>query len=80
MLESRWYHFVYEEEGRVLGHEKGFRISAGVYFFNWLVEPVLGLHRTVYREFKDGRVLNINRYAAPLGKIYDKVFVILPAC
>ncbi len=77
MLESRWYHFTYEEEGRTLPRT-GFHTSLGTRLFNFVVEPLLRLHRSVYKEYKDGRVLNINRYQAPLEAIYDGVFVMVP--
>ncbi len=77
MLESRWYHFTYEDNGKTLSKE-GFRVALGTRLFNAIIEPLLRLHTTVYKEYKDGRVLNINRYRAPLENVYDDAFVMLP--
>src|SRR3989338_7763242 len=77
MLESRWYHVNYEEEWKALP-EAGFRTLPGVRFFNRVVEPLLRLHRTVYKEYADGKGTNIYRYAKPLESVFDTVFVLTP--
>lgn len=77
ILENRWYKFVYEQAGEILP-SAGFRTSNGVRFFNYVLEPLLHLHRTIYREFKDGRYLNLFRYRRPLEEIYDATFVLMP--
>ncbi len=77
MVESRWYHFTYEEDGSTLP-KSGFRRPVGVKFFNAVVEPLLRLKGTRFEEYADGRVLNIARYQAPLERVYDDVFVLVP--
>jgi hypothetical protein len=78
VTESRWYTFTYEEAGATLSKEH-FRRSLGVRFFNALFEPSFKLHRTVFQEYKDGKVLNIFRYEKPLEKVYDVSFVLVPS-
>ncbi len=77
MIESRWFHFTYEEEGGGLP-SAGFHTPLGARFFNYVVEPLLGLYRTRFQEYADGRVLNIARYELPPEKLYDEVFVLVP--
>ncbi len=77
MMESRWYHFNYEEGWKTLPVE-GFRVLCGVRFYNNVLEPLLRLHRSVYKEHADGKIMNIHRYAESLERVYDAVFVLLP--
>ena len=76
-MESRWYFFTHEEQYKILP-KKSFNTSIGQKFFSSIIEPILGLHRTIYDEFDDGKVLNFFRYRKPIEKVYDKVFVIMP--
>jgi hypothetical protein len=77
ITESRWYIFTYEEDGAGLPKNE-FRRSLGVRFFNTVFEPLMRLHRTVFKEYKDGKVLNFFRYEKPLEEIYDQSFVLVP--
>ncbi|TSC74943.1 MAG: hypothetical protein G01um101444_120 [Parcubacteria group bacterium Gr01-1014_44] len=43
-------------------------------FSNLILEPLLGLHRTIYRE-DIGRVANFGRYQEPVNDIYDQMLV-----
>ncbi|KKT81457.1 MAG: hypothetical protein A3B99_04145 [Candidatus Yanofskybacteria bacterium RIFCSPHIGHO2_02_FULL_44_12b] len=38
-------------------------------------EPLLGLYRTIYLQYGDGRVLNITRYRKPMDRIYDEIYL-----
>ena len=77
IIENRWFDFVYEK-GYALLPASSFHIPWGVYFFNYLVELPLKLHRTIFNEFTD-KTVNIFRYEAPLDQIYNAVFVLMPA-
>ena len=77
IIENRWFDFVYEK-GYELLPASSFYIPWGVYFFNYLVELPLKLHRTIFNEFTD-KTVNIFRYEAPLDQIYNAVFVLMPA-
>ncbi|HYC34329.1 MAG TPA: hypothetical protein VEC13_01205 [Candidatus Paceibacterota bacterium] len=77
MIESRWYFFVYEEQYRQLD-PNAFNTFWGIRFFNFVLEPLLGLHRTIFKEFRDGKVINIFRYRKPLQETYDQTFVLMP--
>lgn len=74
LIENRWYQFIYGG-GHTMLHARKFRSSWGVLFFHYFLEPLLGLHRTLYQEYSDGKVLNILRYTLPLEDVYDTVFV-----
>lgn len=45
-------------------------------FFNKILEPLLGLRKTIYLQYGDGRVFNITRYQKPLEEIFDQVYLI----
>ncbi len=77
MTENRWYHFTYESNGGGLPKED-FRGSWGLTLFNTILEPLLGLFKSEYLEYKDGKVVNIVRYRKPLAAVYDAVFVLMP--
>ena len=51
------------------------KISKGIFFFNKIVEPLLGIQRTLYLKYGDGSVINIVRYQKPADKIYDHIFL-----
>ncbi len=75
-MESRWYNFTYGGEALRL-KQREFFTPLGARFFNFVLEPLLGLYRTLYRQYADGRVLNIHRYRRSLEEIYDSIFVFL---
>ncbi|MEA1929451.1 MAG: hypothetical protein U9M92_00980 [Patescibacteria group bacterium] len=78
MINSRMYKFIYDGGYESLP-DGGWSGSLGVWFFSYLLEPLLGLYRTIYKEYDDGKVLNLFRYTLPLEDIYDKIFVLKPS-
>ena len=77
LIENRWYHFSFVNMGKDLS-ASGFRAPLGALAFAWFLEPLLGLYRTVTKEYRDGRVINFVRYRAPLDAVYDTAFVLMP--
>ncbi|MEK7133855.1 MAG: hypothetical protein AAB804_02190 [Patescibacteria group bacterium] len=77
LIENRWYHFTFSDRGESLSASE-FRASWGALAFSWVLEPLLGLYRTVTKEYKDGRVINFFRYRSSLESVYDTVFVLVP--
>ncbi len=77
LIENRWFHFVYGPGSKEMPVD-GFKTAWGTHFFNYILEPVLGLHRTIYREYKDGKVLNLFRYRSDLEEVYESTFVLMP--
>lgn len=73
-MENRFYHFIYGGGADALSQNE-FHTPFGARLFNLVLEPLLGLYRTVYRQYADGRVLNIHRYRLSLENIYSSVFV-----
>ncbi len=76
-IENRWHHFTFADKGRSLP-QSGFRTPWGSHAFAWFLEPLLGLYRTVNKEYKDGKVINLFRYRAPLEIVYDTAFILMP--
>lgn len=52
-----------------------FKTKPASVFFNKILESMLGLFRTVYLQYGDGRVFNITRYEKPLEDIFDQVYL-----
>lgn len=77
LIENRWYHFSYNGGYRLLP-KSDFHASWGGHFFNYCLEPLLRLHRTLFREYRDGQLPNYFRYRAPLERVYDTTFVLMP--
>mgnify|MGYP001603823625 CR=1 FL=1 len=77
LIENRWYKFIYDGGYRELP-SGGWEDSWGARLFNHFLEPLLGLYRTVYREYQDGKVLNLFRYQKDPEQIYDKILVLMP--
>ena len=46
----------------------------GALFYNFIFEPLLVLHRTIYMD-DPGRVMNFRMYQRPLNDIYDQVYL-----
>lgn len=77
LIENRWYQFNYEGGVQELS-STDFHTPWGSRLFNWILEPILNLKRTIYREYEDGKVLNQFCYQEPLEKIFNFVFVLMP--
>lgn len=56
--------------------EDKFKSPPASVFYNKFFEPLLGLNRTLYLKYGDGRIFNISRYQRPLNDVYDQVFVL----
>lgn len=52
-----------------------FKTKPASVFFNIILEPLLGLFRTVYLQYGDGRVFNVTRHDKPLDDIFDQVYL-----
>lgn len=78
LTESRWYNFIYEDGYKELP-KSGFKTTIGIIFFNYILEPLLHLNRTLFKEYRDGKVINFFRYRKPLENIYDTTFVLMPS-
>ena len=52
-----------------------FKFTKASFFYNKLFEPLLGLHRTVFKQGGDGHVGNLLRFQKPVTDIYDKVYL-----
>lgn len=75
-IEYRWYAFTFEANTRA-DDDDHFQTSQGQSVFYHLIEPLLGLNRTVFRQSK-GKVLDYFRYQRPLEEIYDSTFILMP--
>ena len=52
-----------------------FKTKPASMFFNKILEPTLGLFRTIYLQYGDGRIFNVTRYDKPLNDIFDQVYL-----
>jgi hypothetical protein len=52
-----------------------FKTKLASVFFNRVLEPCLGLYRTLYLQCDDGKIFNITRYEKPIHDIFDQVYL-----
>lgn len=71
-LNLEWMYSVKRSE--VLSDDKFYQIKSSI-FYNRILEPLLGLNRTLYLKYGDGTIFNISRYEEPLNDVYDKVYL-----
>lgn len=71
-LNPDWMYGISRSE--ILSDDKFYQIGASI-FYNRILEPMLGLNRTLYLKYGDGTVFNISRYEKPLNDVYDKVYL-----
>ncbi|HEY4495894.1 MAG TPA: hypothetical protein VJC04_00860 [Candidatus Paceibacterota bacterium] len=63
------------KESEILKGEKlKARFTAKI--FNTIMEPLLGLYRSIYLEYGDGRMINLVRFIKPATKIYDRIYLL----
>jgi hypothetical protein len=77
LIESRWYFFSYENQYKKIADD-AFVDSFGIKFFNYVLEPILGLRKTLFKEMRDGKVINLAKYKDPLEEVFNTAFVVMP--
>ena len=65
----------YNSKNSIYTQNADFRFSKASWFFNRILEPLLGLNRSVFMFYNQGGGLFINRYQKPLNEIFDKVVI-----
>jgi len=75
-VESIIYNYNYSPKTLGTFKNEDFSPTRGSRFYNGFFEPLLGLHRTVFMYYKEGNILNVNRYVRPINEIYDRIFVL----
>ncbi len=53
-----------------------FKTKPASQFFGKILEPILGLNKTIYLQYGDGKVFNVTRYEKPLEEIFDRVYIL----
>lgn len=71
-LNLEWMYGI--DRTKVLSDDKFYQIKSSI-FYNRILEPLLGLNRTLYLKSGDGTVFNISRYEEPLNDVYDKIYL-----
>ncbi len=71
-LNPEWMYSIKRSE--VLSDDKFYQIKSNI-FYNRILEPLLGLNKTLYLQHGDGTIFNISRYEEPLNDVYDKVYL-----
>ncbi len=52
-----------------------FSFSRGSWFFNRILEPFLGLNRTIFMTYGDHKNYYLSRYQKPLNTIFDRLYI-----
>lgn len=77
-IENRFYDFSYGGGAQKLPADN-YRSPIGGKIFRLIVEPLLGLHPTILRVYKDGRYgMDLVHYPEPLNSVFNSVFVLMP--
>lgn len=71
-LNPEWMYGINRSE--ILSDDKFYQIKSNI-FYNRILEPLLGLNKTLYLKYGDGTIFNISRYEKPLNDVYDKVYL-----
>ncbi|MBI2062840.1 MAG: hypothetical protein HYT61_01200 [Candidatus Yanofskybacteria bacterium] len=71
-LNLEWMYSI--KRSATLSDDKFHQIKSNI-LYNRILEPLLGLNKTLYLKYGDGTVLNISRYEKPLNDVYDKVYL-----
>ncbi len=76
VMMSRDLHLYYETDTLPFFGEKKFLFSKGSLLFNRVLEPLLGLNKTMFLSYEVPDIFNIYRYEKPVNEIYDEVYVL----
>jgi hypothetical protein len=74
-INSGVFELNYELKHSSVFNDKIFRFLMASVFYNKILEPLLGLNRTMFLQYEGGKIYNIDRYEKALNSIYDIVFV-----
>jgi hypothetical protein len=66
---------MYGYNNHTLFNDKNFKQIKASVFYNKILEPILGLNKTLYLKQGTGKILNISRYQKPLNDVYNEVIL-----
>lgn len=73
LLTEKEFHLFYETEHY---GDVNFRQNKAGLFYNKILEPLLGLHRTLFFSQAGGDIFNLTRYQRPLNELYEEVYIL----
>ena len=74
LIMKRDFYANYNTTNSIFSKNKYFRFSKASWFFNKILEPILGLNKTLFLLYSPGCTA-ITRYQEPVNKIFDQVIM-----
>ncbi|OGN02450.1 MAG: hypothetical protein A2655_01840 [Candidatus Yanofskybacteria bacterium RIFCSPHIGHO2_01_FULL_43_42] len=75
LISDKDFNLFYNSGNSVYTENSDFRFSKASWFFNKILEPLLGLNRSLFMSYGKDKDSFINRYQKPVNEIFDKVIV-----
>jgi len=76
IMEGIFYDFNYSSDSLERFNDVDFKVTKSSFLYNLILEPLLRLNRTIFMYYKDGKLININRYILPIDELYNKILVL----
>ncbi len=77
-MTSRDFNCQYNNQNLSYTKNNDFRFNKATWFYNKILEPILGLHRTLWLAFTRGKGVYTNRYQEPVNQIFDELLLFSP--
>ena len=75
LISDKDFNLFYNSENSVYKEDSNFRFNKASWFFNKILEPLLGLNRSLFMFYgKDGNSF-ISRYQKPVNEVFDKMVI-----
>lgn len=72
---KRDFYANYDNRNSVFSNNERFRFTKASFFFNKILEPFLGLNKTLFMLYAPGAI-SVNRYQRPINELFDRVIVL----
>lgn len=74
LITERDYNFNYNSGNQIFSCNDNFRFTKASWFYNKVLEPLLGLYKTLFLLYGNGE-LYVTRYQKPINDIFSRIFI-----
>src|SRR3989344_2635684 len=75
VLTSSDFNAQYNPDNISYTRNKDFRFNKATRFYNYMLEPLLGLNRTMYLTYTKWKGFYLNRYQKPINEVFNQVWL-----
>ena len=75
LIADKDFNLFYNSQNSIYTNNSDFRFNKASWFFNKILEPLLGLHRSVFMFYSRGGGYFITRYQKPLNEVFDRLII-----